>query len=110
MTILSYSQELALVVGYVTHAHPENIAAVALDCIRQLKRDVWAVRVLDAWSKWTGYYWAIDLARPTVTCRLQKPAPLFFDARTPDAARHAAALAVWPTLSAEDKARIGECP
>lgn len=76
-----------------------------------LRRD-WAVRVLDAWvaretvrpdqifSLFTG-------VRGGWVCGLQGD---LFNGPTPDAARHAAALAVFPTLSAEKQAELGECP
>ncbi len=81
-----------------------------------LRRD-WSVRVLDAWADareaeevrdWSCAdddcgTWYCDLSGSLDTrCILKGP--------TPDAARHAAALAVFPTLSAAKRAELGECP
>jgi hypothetical protein len=73
-------------------------------------RALWAVRVLDAWSKWRGYQWTINTSRPTTECQLHMPSVRFFDGPSPDAAREAAALAVWPELPESVRAEIGERP
>lgn len=73
-----------------------------------LRRD-WAVRVLDAWAGSWSNCPGDDEVFPFVTLRSEQWTELH-EGDSADAARHAAALAVWPTLSDEEKARIGECP
>jgi hypothetical protein len=86
-----------------------------------LRRD-WSVRVLDAWQK--AHVMHAEPFRCYAPFDLETDAPLNwlctanaddgesrrFLAATPDAARHAAALAVYPTLPADVRAKLGECP
>ena len=93
---------------------PGVTAEMAMELFTILLRD-WAVRVLDAadphWghgrvSGWPAVVISTDREAPAKTRWFrQKSGPLSYDA-----ARLAAAQAVWPTLSAEVRAEIGECP
>lgn len=76
-----------------------------------LRRD-WAVRVLDAVARasWVGSFRTEpeDVSGEQVWfCHDDERG---FRGPTPDAARHAAALAVFPTLPEAVRAEIGECP
>jgi hypothetical protein len=82
--------------------------------VRAVFRRDWDVRVLDAWA----------LANPDDSLgprykgedyppheRWECFTGIAWEAfRTPDAARHAAALAVFPSLSDAIRAELGECP
>ncbi len=106
--------ETALVNPNIT----EDAAVSAIEALGELRRRDWSVRVLDAVgrnlaNRFGRYHQGVS------PCVLQVGGgftahwygcgnlPL---GETEDAARHAAALAVWDSLSAEDQARIGECP
>jgi hypothetical protein len=81
--------------------------------LRELERRDWAVRVLDAWVAVSPIY-----AKPP--CAIPNPADggwsVFVHSYsecqgdTPDAARLAAAEAVFPTLAADVRATLGERP
>lgn len=99
--------ERALTSDVITSEEAEQ----ASEELGELRRRDWDVRVLDAFrlaNEWEGPIgpepsevvpgWYINVGGDSR-----------FGA-TADEARHAAALAVWPTLSAEVRARIGECP
>lgn len=76
-------------------------------------RALWAIRALDAWAETAG-----DWARGWESCRrpgafwvtLSDGGKQSFHGPTPDAARHAAALAVYTSLPADVRAELGECP
>jgi hypothetical protein len=80
--------------------------------LRADARALWSVRVLDAWalanscdsfkthSYQDGTEWHCVSAY-----KYQR-----FVSTSPDAARHAAALAVLPTLPADVRSQLGECP
>lgn len=75
-----------------------------------IRRD-WAVRVLDAWA-------AENSCDPFKTSPHNGASEWHCTsayenrhyARSPEGARHAAALAVFPTLPADVRAQLGECP
>jgi hypothetical protein len=70
----------------------------------------WSVRVLDAWTHY-GRWWLQQLALvQLVTTRDGKETTQNFEGDTPDAARLAAAEAVFPTLDADVRATLGERP
>lgn len=80
-------------------------------------RALWAVRVLDAWaarheSEETRAWECSDDDCGVWYCDLSGSAEIrrILKAPTPDAARHAAALAVFPSLPADVRAELGECP
>jgi hypothetical protein len=91
-------------------ARPDARGCVAVS--RADVRALWAVRVLDAWASYNscdpfkthpyqgGHEWHCVSA---YECRR-------FKATSPGAARFAAAQAVYPTLSAAARAKLGECP
>ena len=84
----------------------------ALDVLRSLLRSDWAVRVLDAWAA-TGKAYTMtppDAREPWGVVTDGKPRDGVHFGKTPDDARHAAALAVFPTLPADVRAELGECP
>jgi hypothetical protein len=79
-------------------------------------RALWAVRVLDAWAKVHSRpaYW-----KTRVRFDGENECALFYTngakfvyrlGPTPDAAREAAALAVWPELPADARQALGEQP
>lgn len=85
--------------------------------LRADARALWAVRVLDAWrmantrrqhversKDEAGRTWEVELYFERLNSKE------FHYGLTPDAARHAAALAVLPTLPADVRAKLGECP
>lgn len=78
-----------------------------------LRRD-WSVRVLDAW--WRGVpereWFTTHRAVPAKTLGNWAcvAGGVYHVGPTPDAARHAAALAVYPALDADVRAKLGECP
>jgi hypothetical protein len=91
-----------------------------------LRRD-WALRVLDAWRAQSDYRsWRCSLPGLALTaageilghaCHLETTgAPgepssgRCYQADSPDAARHEAALAAWPQLTHEQCQEIGACP
>ncbi len=90
-------------------------AEQAMEAVEAMRRRDWAVRVLDAWAE-SNESNVPDVRRcedGSWNCLAVNVIGAFlkdWDGPTPDAARHAAALAIWPTLSAEEQARIGECP
>lgn len=80
-------------------------------------RALWSVRVLDAWAD----FWHTDSPQPQrqndgtfVVVWLDEILGLVEEHErsgpTRDEARHAAALAVYPTLPADARAELGECP
>lgn len=79
-----------------------------------LRRD-WSVRVLDAWRdirRQTREMRAVDMKRHTVALHFEGRADSieYYTGVTEGAARNAAALAVFPTLPADVRAKLGECP
>lgn len=111
------------VLAVLTETRPGNVRLNALDTLtRALKaaaadaRALWAVRVLDAWAESNGGWWQVDtFLTPGLkgwTCEYSAPR----DKRgvrsgpTPDAARLAAAEAVYPTLPADVRAKLGARP
>ncbi len=84
--------------------------------LKKLLRRDWAVRVLDAWAHDVSRskYWFTDKTEPSnryaCYCRGRNPREECFMGPTPDAARHAAALAVFPVLPAETQTKLGPCP
>jgi hypothetical protein len=81
-----------------------------------LRRD-WAGRVLDAWlargeARGHGKFHYVTRWETYCTCHLRNSfgGERSFDAPTPDAARHEAAVAVWPELTHEQCQEIGACP
>jgi len=103
-----YQQVLAQVREAFKKSHPNYSAKLEADA-----RALWAVRVLDAWAQEThgvwrlvndtgpwGVQWVVSLTDAmTKGC-----------AETPDAARLAAAEAVFPELPADVRAKLGERP
>lgn len=96
-----------------------------VDDLRALLRRDWDVRVLDAWAfarrnkkavTSTRYYYGEACMVWEVLLQEHGSKSRRFEGQTsahesdPDTARHAAALAVFPTLSAEKQAKLGECP
>jgi hypothetical protein len=91
-----------------------SVADRAYQKIEADARALWAVRVLDAWQE------ANPCKLPPTTTPVAKPHnPLGwttfvlgveYDGSDSDAARLAAAQAVAPTLSANVRATLGECP
>jgi hypothetical protein len=88
--------------------------------LRELKRALWAVQVLDAWA---GQHvgsggrlpmnWALwpDCGLQAGCCVMwSDETTRSFYGPTPDAARLHAAEAVWPELPADVRALLGECP
>ncbi len=90
----------------------ENPGAAAwADKLRADARALWSVRVLDEHA---AHYNRVTPIAPTRTSRGDyqiwwHTGKQWFGA-TPDAARLAAALAVFPTLPADVRAELGECP
>lgn len=90
----------------------------ALAHLEAMARRDWAVRVLDAWARANrerapSPYQPLDtesLWRVTVALSYERHRGRHFDGSTPDAAREAAALAVWPELPESVRAEIGERP
>ena len=82
------------------------------DLEAMLRRD-WAVRVLDAWAEAIGRSWSNcpgdDEVFPFVTLRSEQWTELR-EGDSAAAARHAAALAVFPALDEAARAALGECP
>ncbi len=90
---------------FTTTARGAEFIARLVDSAR---RD-WDVRVLDALSSGApGRSWRVT--HHTGEWSVMFPAHIAREGNTPDAARHAAALAAWDSLSTEEKAGIGECP
>ncbi len=97
-------------------SHPsidEDAAVSAIEALAAMRTRDWDVRVLDAWGAECGDYarsW--DNCRTLAACWVAQAdgGTRMTPGETPDAARHAAALAVFPTLAAETRARLGECP
>lgn len=78
-------------------------------------RALWAVRVLDAWAwanneRWDMRAYPDDDGEEPHTATLGFDEDDYHSATTPDAARLAAAEAVFPTLDAATRAKLGECP
>jgi hypothetical protein len=82
-----------------------DTAQTTADALLALLRRDWAVRVLDAA--------VAHVARDCGMWRLFTPTRVEWlreHAATPDVARHAAALAVWPKLTHGQCQEIGPCP
>jgi hypothetical protein len=107
-----------------------NAQATADALLALLRRD-WAVRVLDAWvanetDQSFNHCWSCDGTNSVSLAESEPMSPedlnrcgqlsgtvdahRDFRENTPDAARHAAALAVWPELTHEQCQEIGPCP
>ncbi len=95
--------------------HPaiaEDEAVSVLEALGELRRRDWAVRVLDAWRKGSSVHRQVtlcdaDFGGATVQLRHgNRVAP--YAGANEDAARHAAALAVLPSLPADVRAKL-EC-
>jgi hypothetical protein len=80
--------------------------------LRADARALWSVRVLDAWAcLHTLNGWASSAFGDGPVCVLYEGKLMHrYDGATVDTARHAAALAVCPTLPADVRAELGECP
>ncbi len=107
------------------HYHSDREHAKFLDELRALLRRDWAVRVLDAWAA-SGRTVQIDHEQAPAAAGLSGVGSVIgwklwliattgkvldtFRVNTPDAARLAAALAVFLTLPADVRAKLGECP
>jgi hypothetical protein len=82
--------------------------------LTELRRRDWAVRVLDAWAVDNRHnvpYPQRDLGGKSWTLFVYiSDERGWFTGPTPDAARLAAALAVYPTLDAATHERLGACP
>jgi hypothetical protein len=97
-------------------AADDLVVRLLIDAARALAQRDWAVRVLDAWARerqargyevWDGGDGWEVIGRHMLSEEVEfigKRAP------TPDAARLAAAQAVYPTLPADVRAKLGECP
>ncbi|HKY41345.1 MAG TPA: hypothetical protein VJN18_35675 [Polyangiaceae bacterium] len=80
--------------------------------VRDMARRDWAVRVLDAWARahFRSDWLTLDMAAHW-TCSLRTgQSAKHFDGTTPDAARLAAAAAVFPELPESVRAELGERP
>lgn len=82
--------------------------------LRALLRSAWAVRVLDAWAGLRdGRQWRTEWRELTAELSQWEcfvPGLAHGTGLTSDAARMAAALAVYPTLPEAVRAELGECP
>ncbi len=112
--------------GAVLDANDAALADSLAERLREIQladaRALWSVRVLDAWQK--ENVMRAEPFRCYAPFNLEVDAPLNwlctanaddgvsrrFLALTPDAARHAAALAVFDSLPEDVRAKIGECP
>jgi len=99
--------------GYAS-AHPDNIAAVALDKLEQAEagaRALWAVRVLDAHDDLTGKQtrWEPFSRVVPITGEICPNNGIRYSG-TRDSARLAAAEAVFPELPDAARAKLGEKP
>ncbi len=87
---------------------------LSTDELEQLRADaraLWSVRVLDAWAREQHTHHAIEPDEGGWRVfSLAGGHRCFGSGPTPDAARLAAALAVAPTLPADVRAKLGECP
>ena len=99
------------------------VAGIAAEELKAILRRDWDVRVLDAWATQTEGEVALYLpyeptvlltnggkARRRTSTSAVDTRSDSFRAATTDAARHAGALAVFPTLSDAKRAELGECP
>lgn len=90
----------------------------AIEILRTTLRRDWAVRVLDAWAahnreRVPSPYQPLNterLWRVTVALSYDRRSGRHFDGATPDTARLAAALAVFPDLYRNAPGWPGECP
>lgn len=80
-------------------------------------RALWSVRVLDAWAMHSGRHWSVsrwryaaDNSEIWLVFSMGGGYSALGRGPTPDAARHAAALAVFPSLPADVRSQLGECP
>jgi hypothetical protein len=107
--------------GAVETGHLE--AQVGAEMSRALRADaraLWSVRVLDAFKRQRRHgpysypHRVIEFEADNGTVYVDVTAPgfhqTFEDVKSFEASRHAAALAVFPTLPAEVRAKLGECP
>ncbi len=90
--------------------------------LRADARALWAVRVLDAWQQenvmraepfrcYAPFDMEVDAPLNWLcTANADDGVSRRFLALTPDAARLSAALAVFPSLPADVRAKLGECP
>ncbi|HKY41351.1 MAG TPA: hypothetical protein VJN18_35705 [Polyangiaceae bacterium] len=108
--------------GQLTYEALDNYPNAQASFAELLRRD-WAVRVLDAWHEWSGLGWhMIEGGRDTtgvgdgapIACSTYRTSStaskVIKRASSPDAARLAAAEAVWPELPESVRAELGERP
>ncbi len=96
------------------HYHSDREHAKFLDALSVLLRRDWAVRVLDAWRR-EGPNRYVTEGRASVELSSRGASGVrriggLYVLESPDAARHAAALAVFGSLDAGTRAKLGECP
>lgn len=109
MTPPAALQALYRKIDHLDDRHEYNIVLDALYAL-------WAVRVLDAWAKYNGPQTGCWYVTQGSMVALHRQAfgktvpPQYIDGDTPDAARLAAAEAVWPELPESVRAEIGERP
>ncbi len=98
--------------GVTSHKRSCNWQALPLEGqLRADARALWAVRVLDAWAAW--HVCSLQIGRKDVPERMSiMIGDLLAKAGLADidAARHAAALAVFPSLDRNAPNWPGECP
>lgn len=98
--------DLGKKLGFHESAHPVNVVRAALDVLREAqlaRRVLWAFRVLAEHGDivgpcWNSEQWAVNDGSNV------------WYGNDPDEARCAAAIALFPTLSDVDRAKLGECP
>lgn len=94
------------------------LKAEALTDLRVILRRDWDVRVLDAWLltprgalvTWGDCGYSTELPVTLTLVVGGTTERKRYHGATSDAARHAAALAVFPTLTDAKRAELGECP
>jgi hypothetical protein len=115
MTLKNRLSETSLYVGN-DHCHSKRTHDDLLGQLRSDARALWAVRVLDAWRKHSTLWWAVDNQGDEVSGSYWVVFTLAGSYRalavgpSEDAARLAAAQTVFPTLPADVRAKLGECP
>lgn len=74
-------------------------------------RALWAIRALDAWAELRGCGVTVIIDGKRYRCDVSVPGETRdCYGKTRESARHAAALAVFPSLPADVRAELGECP
>lgn len=109
-------KEMLDALSVLTNENPGQVRLTVLDEVRALLRRDWDARVLDAWAAVcdgngheTRHRTSGAITCWTVACYPMTGTMVGY-LPTPDAARRAAALALFPTLPEAVRAELGECP